>query len=66
MFSDSARRRFLVLYLVILFALGQWPFLAWANRIYPLVLGFPFLYAYLTAIYALILGGLLMLFPRRM
>ncbi len=57
----SARGRFFLVYFVVMFALTQWPFIAWANRIYPLVLGLPFFYAYLCIVYAAILGGLLML-----
>ena len=41
----------------VLFALTQWPFLAWANRIEPLVFGLPFLYAYLTGILGLLILG---------
>jgi hypothetical protein len=57
----SGRGWFFVIYFGVTFALTQWPFIAWANRIYPLILGFPFFYAYLTGVYAAILAGLLML-----
>lgn len=57
----STRGWFLLVYFIVMFALGQWPFLPWANRVYPVIWGFPFLYAYLTTVYALILAGLLLL-----
>ena len=49
-----------------LFAFTQWPFLAWANRIEPLVFGLPFLYVYLSVIYALTLVALWLLWRFRM
>ncbi len=57
-FPRTGRTRFLIAYFAVLLALTQWPFLAWANRIEPLILGFPFLYAYLSIDYALMLVGL--------
>jgi hypothetical protein len=57
----TRRGWFFLAYFLVAFALTQWPFLAWANRIYPLILGLPFLYAYLCIVYAAILAGLLML-----
>ena len=61
----TGRVRFLVVYFALLLALTQWPFLAWANRIEPLILGFPFLYAYLSIDYTLMLFGLLLLWRWR-
>ena len=52
---------FFLVYFVVTFALTQWPFIGWANRIDPLVFGLPFLYAYLCLVYVAILAGLLML-----
>ena len=62
----SARGWFIIAYFVALFALTQWPFLAWANRIEPLVFGLPFLYAYLSIDYALMLVGLWLLWRWRL
>ena len=45
-----------VLSFLLLFALTQPPFVNGpANRIHPLILGFPFLYAWLLAIYILLI-----------
>ncbi len=57
----TSRGRFFIGCFAVLFAFTQWPFLAWANRIEPLVFGLPFLYAYLSAIYALMLVALWLL-----
>ncbi len=44
---------------VALFALTQPPIVYWvANRIEPLVLGLPFLYAYLLVVYVLLIAVL--------
>ena len=48
-------------------ALAQPPLVfAVANRIEPLVLGVPFLYAYLTAVYVLLLAELLLVWRWRL
>jgi len=49
-----------VLSFLLLFALTQPPFVTGpANRIEPLVLGMPFLYAYLLGLYLLLIGVLI-------
>ena len=62
----TRRGWFIIAYFVVMFALTQWPFLAWANRIEPLILGLPFLYAYLCIVYALMLGGVGLLWRWRL
>ena len=56
-------RRGLLLF-VILFALAEPPILLFANRIEPFVLGMPFLYTYLLAVYAALIAVLLWIHRR--
>jgi len=62
----SNRGWFMIGYFFVLFSLTQWPFLAWANRIEPIVFGLPFLYAYLCIVYTLMLLGLWLLWRWRL
>ena len=55
----SRRGRGVVLFILFLFLLIQWPVLQAANRIEPFVLGMPFLFLYLLVIYVGIIGVLL-------
>lgn len=51
--------RGVVLAYVLFLAFAEWPFLPLANRMDPTVLGFPFLFLYLTVIYAVKIGTLI-------
>ncbi len=44
--------RFAVLFYLLALIFAEWPLLPLANRIEPTVFGFPFLFAYLSVIYA--------------
>ena len=59
----TAGRRGLLLF-VILFALAEPPILLLANRIEPFVLGMPFLYTYLLAVYTALIAVLLWMHRR--
>lgn len=48
----TAQGRLIVVLYLLWLACAEWPLLPWANRIEPTVLGFPFVFAYLAAIYA--------------
>ncbi len=48
----TAKGRGAVLLYIGAFAFAEWPLLPLANRIEPTVLGFPFLFAYLSVVYA--------------
>jgi hypothetical protein len=55
----TTKGRAAVFVFITAFAFAEWPLLPLANRIEPTVLGFPFLFAYLSVIYAAKLAVLL-------
>ena len=57
----SRKGKLVVLCFVILYLLVEWPILGLVNSIQPLIFGFPFLFAWLSAVYVLLILCLLYL-----
>jgi len=63
----TRRSRLATVAFVLVMALAQPPIVyVFANRVEPWILGIPFLYAYLTAVYVLLIGVLLQVWRWRL